>query len=112
ASFHRLVISAIEKYMACFKAWSPRHCVYNGTLYGQVKLRLQEGVYSVFVKDWLRVFPAGQILFLRFEDYKLDVPSTMRQVLQFLELEIPYGPDWSQMVDEDALYTRNRGLNY
>ena len=52
------------------------------TLYFQVRLRV--GMYSVYLKDWLSVFPKSQFLILRLEDYSEDQTSYLRQIYSFL----------------------------
>ncbi|XP_039403885.1 carbohydrate sulfotransferase 15 isoform X2 [Mauremys reevesii] len=53
------------------------------------KVRLQVGLYVVYLLDWLTVFDKGQILVLRLEDHASNVKYTMHMVFQFLDL----GPD-------------------
>ncbi|XP_012936464.1 carbohydrate sulfotransferase 15 [Aplysia californica] len=85
-NFHVKCKNAIDVYENCFRKHSQRQCAYSGDLYSQVKLRLQESMYSIFIKDWMKVFPKNQILFLRFEDYVKDIPGTLKKVFSFLEL--------------------------
>ncbi|KAK3770225.1 hypothetical protein RRG08_064335 [Elysia crispata] len=86
-AFHKLCVHAVALYQQCLKQGSPRQCAYNGTLYTQVILRLQEGMYSVFLKDWIRVFPKRQILLVSFEHYIKYKVETVSAVWSFLELE-------------------------
>ena len=44
------------------------------------------GMYSVWLKRWLEVFPRDQILILRNEDYSADTATHLVQVFRFLEL--------------------------
>ena len=52
----------------------------------QARLTLLVGMYSVFLKDWLSVFPASQLLVIRKEDYEKQIKSTMREVFTFLDI--------------------------
>uniref|UniRef100_A0A0B6ZS08 Sulfotransferase domain-containing protein n=1 Tax=Arion vulgaris TaxID=1028688 RepID=A0A0B6ZS08_9EUPU len=85
-SFHNFIVERIAMHEDCFKRWSIRHCAYNGTLYQEAVLRLMESAYSVYVRDWLKVFPRQQILFIRFEDYVTNLDDTLKKVFSFLEL--------------------------
>ncbi|GFR96858.1 sulfotransferase, partial [Elysia marginata] len=85
-AFHNLCVRAVKLYTKCFQQKSPRQCAYNGTLYTQVILRLQEGMYSVFLKDWLRLFPKKQIFLISFEQYTKFKVETVSAVWSFLGL--------------------------
>ena len=47
---------------------------------------LHEGLYSVFMEDWLRIFPEDQIFVSRMEDYSSGISSQMKVIYNFLEL--------------------------
>lgn len=47
-------------------------------------MRIVEGMYSVFIEDWLRIFRRDQIMFIRSEDFSEDVESHMRRIFAFL----------------------------
>lgn len=49
-------------------------------------MRLQVGLYVVYLLDWLTVFDKDQILVLRLEDHASNVKYTMHMVFQFLDL--------------------------
>ncbi|XP_073775163.1 carbohydrate sulfotransferase 15 isoform X3 [Danio rerio] len=53
----------------------------------QLKVRLQVGLYVVFVLDWLSVFSRDQLLVVRLEDHAADPARSMRSVFRFLGLE-------------------------
>nr|KAG5709188.1 hypothetical protein BaRGS_028644 [Batillaria attramentaria] len=63
--FHKFVVNGVRMYRECFEKWSIRHCTYNHTLYQDAKVRLVEGMYPVFMADWLRIWPKEQMLILR-----------------------------------------------
>ena len=46
------------------------------------------GLYSIFLKDWLKVFPREQIIIIRSEDYKKDILGTLKQIYRHLELSM------------------------
>lgn len=49
-------------------------------------MRLQVGLYAVYLLDWLTVFDKEQFLILRLEDHASNVKFTMHRVFQFLSL--------------------------
>ena len=51
-----------------------------------LQVRLRIGMYSVFLKDWLAVFPANQVRIVRFEDYKKDMKGVLQTLYYFLGL--------------------------
>lgn len=50
------------------------------------QVRLNLGVYIVFLLDWLTVFNKEQILVLRLEDYAANLRETIKKVFDFLSL--------------------------
>lgn len=58
------------------------------------QVRLQVGLYAVYLLDWLAVFHREQLLVLRLEDHASDVKSTMRRVFQFLSLGMEVKGRW------------------
>lgn len=49
-------------------------------------MRLQVGLYAVYLLDWLTVFNKEQFLVLRLEDHASNVKDTMHRVFRFLDL--------------------------
>ncbi|KAI2654287.1 Carbohydrate sulfotransferase 15 [Labeo rohita] len=50
------------------------------------RVRLQVGLYVIYLLDWLSVFSREQILILRLEDHAANRKITMRRVFEFLQL--------------------------
>lgn len=50
------------------------------------QVRLQVGLYIVYLMDWLTVFNREQILVLRLEDHASNRKYTMHKVFDFLNL--------------------------
>lgn len=50
------------------------------------QVRLQVGLYIVYILDWLTVFSKNQILVLRLEDHASNRKYTMHKVFNFLNL--------------------------
>lgn len=90
--FHNYVVKGVQLYEDCFKRFSLRQCAYNNTLRVEAVVRLNEGLYPVYLADWLRIWPKEQMLFLRNEDYGRDLSGTLDTVFQFLTLAPVRGP--------------------
>lgn len=50
------------------------------------QVRLNLGMYIIFLLDWLTVFQREQILVLRLEDYAANLRVTIRKVFDFLSV--------------------------
>ena len=51
-----------------------------------LQVRLVEGMYPVFLQDWLRVWPKEQLFVMRYEDYGGHERKRISEVLDFLGL--------------------------
>ncbi|XP_025083981.1 carbohydrate sulfotransferase 15-like isoform X2 [Pomacea canaliculata] len=84
--FHEYVGKSVRYYSKCLDSMSVRVCSYNHTLARRTKLMIHEGMYSVFLEDWYRVFPREQIYVVRMEDYSLDMVGELQKIYDFLDL--------------------------
>ena len=50
------------------------------------QIMIHEGLYSVFLEDWFRIFPRKQIYVVRMEDYSPNIPGELAKIYQFLQL--------------------------
>ncbi|XP_073684943.1 carbohydrate sulfotransferase 15 [Garra rufa] len=85
--FHQKVCESLRMFDGCLRDAGLRACVYNGTLNNAMTVRLQVGLYVVFVLDWLSVFSRDQLLVLRLEDHASNPTLSMRRIFSFLRLE-------------------------
>lgn len=53
-------------------------------LWSSLQVRLNLGMYIVFILDWLTVFHRDQILVLRLEDYAANLKAATKTVFDFL----------------------------
>nr|KAG5696141.1 hypothetical protein BaRGS_026500 [Batillaria attramentaria] len=107
--FHQYVGRSVRMYSKCMETMSVRACAYNHTLARRTKLMLHEGMYSVFLEDWFRIFPRNQIYIVRMEDYSPNIPGELAKIYDFLELK----PLSSQELQEIAnMSIVNTGKNY
>lgn len=102
--FHDKVCEALQVFDSCLSECSLRSCVYNSTVNQALPVRLQVGLYVVFLMDWLSVFSPEQVLVLRLEDHASNTKFTMSQVFHFLRL----GPLSTQLESD---ITRNPASN-
>ena len=61
-------------------------CLAFVTLGFSSQIRILEGMYSVFLEDWFRIFTRDQVLVLRNEDYSEDVEGHIIKVFNFLDV--------------------------
>ena len=66
--------------------WQVWHVWLSFDLDFAVQVKLWEGMYSVFMADWLRVFPRQQIHVIRYRDLVRDTNHVMNQIFKFLEV--------------------------
>ncbi|KAI3363305.1 hypothetical protein L3Q82_011935 [Scortum barcoo] len=84
--FHQKVIESIQLFQSCLSERSLRSCVYNTSLSNAMTVRLNLGMYIIFLLDWLTVFHREQILVLRLEDYSANLKVTIKKVFDFLSV--------------------------
>lgn len=84
--FHEKVSESLQLFEGCLAEFTMRSCVYNTTVNNAMPVRLQVGVYIVFLMDWLSVFSHEQLLVLRLEDHASNRKHTMHKVFDFLHL--------------------------
>ncbi|KAL6102007.1 chst15 [Pungitius sinensis] len=84
--FHQKVVESLQLFQSCLSERSLRSCAYNTSLCNAMPVRLNLGMYVVFLLDWLAVFHSEQILVLRLEDYASNLQMTIHKVFDFLAL--------------------------
>ncbi|XP_042358330.1 carbohydrate sulfotransferase 15-like [Plectropomus leopardus] len=84
--FHQKVVDSVQLFHSCLNQRSLRFCAYDAGLSNIMPVRLNLGMYIVFLLDWLTVFHREQILVLRLEDYAANLKVTMRKVFDFLSV--------------------------
>ncbi|XP_058650449.1 carbohydrate sulfotransferase 15 isoform X2 [Onychostoma macrolepis] len=84
--FHQKVCESLRMFEGCLRDAGLRACVYNGTLNHAMSVRLQVGLYVVFLLDWLSVFSRDQLLVLRLEDHASNPALSMNRIFRFLRL--------------------------
>lgn len=86
-AFHKRMEKGVAVYRNCTENHSMRYCVYNRTVALLSATRLRVGLYVVYLRDWLKLFPRDQLLVLRLEDYSRDTAGSMKKIFSFLNLQ-------------------------
>ncbi|XP_040292062.1 carbohydrate sulfotransferase 15 [Bufo bufo] len=102
--FNDKVNESLQMFESCLQASSLRSCAYNTTFSNTLPVRLQVGLYVVYLWDWLSVFDLDQFLILRLEDHAANITQSMRLVYGFLNL----GP---LSVKQEASVTQKQASN-
>ncbi|XP_061666372.1 carbohydrate sulfotransferase 15-like [Syngnathoides biaculeatus] len=105
--FHEKVSESLQLLDGCLADFTLRSCVYNTTLNNAMPVRLQVGLYAVYLLDWLSVFGRDQILVLRLEDHASDRKRTMHTVFRFLGLD-PLSPQMESELDRSPASNSRR----
>ncbi|XP_051959335.1 carbohydrate sulfotransferase 15-like [Xyrauchen texanus] len=84
--FHERVCESLQMFDVCLQHASLRACVYNSTLNNAMSVRVQVGLYVMYVLDWLSVFSREQLLLLRLEDHASNPSRSMNRIFRFLQI--------------------------
>lgn len=107
--FHALVVKQLHRYRECFSQSSVRSCAYNVTMSMGTEVRLEKGLYAIFLADWFRLFPKDQFHIIRFEDYISNVQVHLHNMFEFLELDAMPDTSLRQLA---ARPPANKGSHY
>lgn len=105
--FDESVKTSVQKWNACVRQYSDRTCAYNKTLQNDMGVRLYNGLYNIYLKDWLQVFPREQVLVLRMEDYHNNITKTLANIYHHLGLRSPT-PDEDKRINVHKVYNKNK----
>lgn len=97
ADFHNRVNFSVQLYENCFSNHSIRHCIYNTTIGMASQVRLRVGLYSAYLKDWMKLFPTEQILIVTLKEYSEKILKTMKKVFKFLNLRALTKQQYTEM---------------
>ncbi|XP_031668970.1 carbohydrate sulfotransferase 15 [Oncorhynchus kisutch] len=104
--FQDKVSESLQLFEGCLTEYTMRSCVYNTTLNNAMPVRLQVGLYIVYILDWLTVYSREQILVLRLEDHASNRKYTMHQVFDFLNLGLLTEQKEAEITKSPASNTR------
>ncbi|XP_067676202.1 carbohydrate sulfotransferase 15-like [Haliotis asinina] len=92
ADFHEAVTGDIQIEENCMKNHTVEQCLYSLDIARRLRTRIFLGCYSVFMREWLKVFPREQFLILRTEDHDQDPKAQLTKVFNYLNLN--YTEEW------------------
>ncbi|XP_051523864.1 carbohydrate sulfotransferase 15-like [Myxocyprinus asiaticus] len=104
--FHEKVFESLQMFDVCLQHASLRACVYNSTLNNAMSVRLQVGLYVMYVLDWLSVFSREQLLVLRLEDHASNPSCSMNRIFRFLQIGAVLKQRWREITKRPASNTR------
>lgn len=84
--FHKDVKATIHMLARCVREQGLQKCFNDDNLYKQMPVRLAFACYSVYLREWLAVFPVQNFLFLNNNDYAADQTRTLKDVYSFLDV--------------------------
>ena len=58
----------------------------DGAIFFFQKLNMYGGMFHIFVRDWLKVFPREQIFIYRLEDYSAHMDEYLQKIYQHVGL--------------------------
>ncbi|XP_046548042.1 carbohydrate sulfotransferase 15-like [Haliotis rubra] len=90
--FHEAVSDTIQIEEACMKNHTVEQCLFSLDISRRLRTRIYFGCYSVYMRQWLKVFPRDQFLILRTEDHNKGPKAQLRKVYNYLKLN--YTEEW------------------
>ncbi|XP_060570272.1 carbohydrate sulfotransferase 15-like [Ruditapes philippinarum] len=112
--FHTTVVYRIRNFTSCRQHRKLRACaydVYDDWNIHTYKVRLSVGMYSIFLDDWLKVFPRHNVLVVKSEDTRgRNERSTFKKILQFLGLIMPTRKYISE-INSERTYNNQRNAD-
>ncbi|KAK3586033.1 hypothetical protein CHS0354_033159 [Potamilus streckersoni] len=109
--FHEEVKWSIYVLHECIKKNSLRKCLFSREFHVSVNARIHVGFYSVFLKEWLKVFSRHQFLFLKTEEYSQDPVTVLQHVFSFLNLRGLSKEQVIEMANRTRVYETKRKKN-
>ncbi|XP_067654170.1 carbohydrate sulfotransferase 15-like [Haliotis asinina] len=101
-SFHTEIIVEIRTFKDCCSRYSLRVCAYD------LGIRVRSGLYHVFIRDWMKVFPADQILVVRLEDIRDDLFRAFTRIFDFLSLSQLSRLELQEILNKSKLNDRTK----
>ena len=88
--FHNMAVRSLQHYRNCFKQHTLRACAYNKKLKNEsTGLRVDIGLYHIFLRDWMAAIPHDQLYITKLEQYSQNKVAEMKKVFKFFDLDEP-----------------------
>ncbi|BFZ20932.1 hypothetical protein BsWGS_23971 [Bradybaena similaris] len=84
--FHNDILASVEMLAKCVEQRGLQSCFHDNELYIKLPVRLPFACYSVFMREWLQVFPLENFHFIKTEEYENNLEETLKSVMEFLGL--------------------------
>ncbi|KAL5015956.1 hypothetical protein ScPMuIL_005545 [Solemya velum] len=85
--FHVAVTNSIKEWTKCASLHSELECVNAPIEWTALNLtRIHVGLYHIYLKEWLRVFPRDQFHIVKHEEYARNRDPVVKSILDFLDL--------------------------
>lgn len=85
-AFDNAVNTSIAYFNHCVKQKGEKLCLFDRKLHINLQTRIHVSIYSVYLREWFKVFPREQILIIRNEDYAKDIKGHLKKVFRFLDV--------------------------
>lgn len=105
-AFGKMADTEIDLFARCRLRSTARRCARSK--FGAAE-QLIKGMYSVFLSDWVGVFPSERLLVLRLEDYTERLEVHLQAVFAFLSLPPPEASEWKRMIAQKPINRRPPG---
>lgn len=103
-AFDNAVSQSISYFRNCTRRHSVRKCLFDRDLHTSVRARIHVSIYSVYLREWLKVFPRRQIFIIRSEDYSHNITSHLKQLFHFLDVVDLKGRDITMISKRARVY--------
>ncbi|XP_060584219.1 carbohydrate sulfotransferase 15-like [Ruditapes philippinarum] len=95
--FHNRVVKGIGAFQTCLRFQNIEECANNFNQKDSVRLNI--GLYYIYIGYFLRVFPKDQVKIIKLEDFSVNTLFHMRNIFYFLEVGIPSAGILNRVVD-------------
>eukprot|EP00057_Strongylocentrotus_purpuratus_P030146 XP_780829.3 PREDICTED: carbohydrate sulfotransferase 15 [Strongylocentrotus purpuratus] len=102
--WHQKATNYIQCFKKCVQDHNLRFCAYAAECPYDLIPDLQVGIYHVYIRDWLKVFPRDNFKVIRLEDWEAEPVTVYRDLLNFLDLR-------QLSVDEENRILKRRRSN-
>ncbi|XP_052811611.1 carbohydrate sulfotransferase 15-like [Mya arenaria] len=91
SEFSRVLSRSLHTLKNCVTSSSLQECVI-GDKSVDTEVDVASGFYSVFLAEWLAIFPRKNIMIINIEDYQTKKRSMLEHIIKFLQLQPISGP--------------------
>lgn len=111
-NFHVQVVNATNNLKKCIHKNSLKYCLFNKIFHLDSFLRFEVGFYSVYLKEWFKVFPRNQFYILRSEDYRENMKKHIKNIFKFLNLTKLPESDLNKIKVGKLINTRRKDVKH